>query len=107
MITRTVRAVAGTMAVLGALVACSSPTPAPTVAPTPPAVAELVAAHPGCAGKVEQLTDGGVSCAVEGRLYLLYVLPTVAAADDAAASLRTLHPAGTVDVAGTRVWVTE
>ena len=110
MITRTRKGVAGTMAALGivaALAACSSPTPAPTVAPTPPAVAELVAAHPRCAGKVEQLTDGGVSCAVEGRLYLLDVLPTVAAADDTAASLRTLHPAGTVDVAGTRVWVTE
>lgn len=107
MITRTGGVIAGTLAIAGALVSCSS-TPAPTSSTaTPPAVAQLVAAHPGCAGKVDRLEDGGVSCAVEGRLYLLYVYGDARAAEDAAVSLRTLHPTGTVDVVGADVWVTE
>ena len=107
MITRTRKGIAGTMAAAGLVVALAACSGSPAPAPTPPLVADLIARHPGCAGHAEQLTDGGVSCAVEGRLYLLYAYGDAAAADRAAVSLRTLHPAGQVDVDGPRVWVTE
>lgn len=99
----------GTWAAVGVallLAACSSsPAPAPT--PTDPATAAMVARHPSCAGHTTTGEDAGVACAVEGHLYVVYVLEDQAAADAAAVSLRVLHPTGTVDVEGTTVWVTE
>lgn len=47
------------------------------------------------------------TCSVEGHLYVVYVLEDQAAAEQAAAAARTLHPTGTVEVDGTDVWVTE
>lgn len=107
MVTRMVRAVTGTLAIAGVLAGCASaPTP-PPAAPTPPTVAAMVARHPGCASLARVESDGGVSCAVEGHLYLLYVYGDATAAQDAARMLRTLHTTGTVDVDGADVWVTE
>lgn len=100
MVTRMVRVVTGTLAIAGVLAGCAS-------SPTPPAVAAMVARHPGCASLARVEPDGGVSCAVEGHLYLLYVYGDAVAAQDAARLLRTLHTTGTVDVDGADVWVTE
>lgn len=110
MITERHQRITGTLATLGAvaaLAACSPSAPAPSSSPTPPAVAALVARHPGCADRATLGRDGGASCAAEGHLYLLYLFADAAAARAAARDLAVLHPTGTVDVDGTDVWVTE
>jgi hypothetical protein len=63
----------------------------------------MIAAHPVCAGRTARDTDGGVSCAAGGHVYVLYVTSDPAAI----AAIRELHPTGSVTVDGPRVWVTE
>lgn len=98
----------GVLAVLASVLAgCSSTPAAPAPSSTPPAVAAMTSRHPGCAGHTRVESDGGATCSVEGHLYVVYVLEDQAAAEQAAAAARTLHPTGTVEVDGTDVWVTE
>lgn len=110
MITETLRRTAGTLAIVGVLAACSSAPTAPA-ASLSPLEADLVAAHPACLGHTAVAADQGVTCAADGHLWVLYAYPSRAAADDAAAGLRTVHPTGTVTVEdtawGARVWVSE
>lgn len=113
MITTTARVVAGTLAISGlafALAACSS-SPGASSASLSPLERDMVAAHPACQGRTAVAEDQGVTCAADGKLWVLYGYPSRAAADAAVPALRTIHPTGSLSVEdtayGARVWVTE
>lgn len=113
MITERERRTTGTLAALGAvlasglvLIGCSS-TPTPKADPAQVLEAAMVTRHPDCAGRTTMAADGGGVCTVEGHVYVVYLTTSTAKAAEVAGYARTLHPTGTVEVAGLDVWVTE
>lgn len=106
-----------TAALLLLLAGCASTAPvAPQLTGSPTASrsaleSDMVAAHPSCAGHTSVQADGGVGCVAEGHLWVVYAFPSRADADDAAATLKVIHPTGTLEVEttgwGALVWVTE